>query len=66
MPPAAGLEVLHLAAGLVAAGAWTGEQRLDIGWTLSTTRLLLIPLLFILARVFGEGARMRDDLATTI
>lgn len=61
-----GLEVLHLAIGAVAAGASTGETPIDIDWGLSVTRWLAVLLLFVLARVFEQGARMREDLAGTI
>ena len=61
-----GLEVLHLC---VAAVAWAGSspaQGLDIRWTPSLTRWLAVLLLFVLAQVFEEGARMRDDLEGTV
>ena len=61
-----GLELLHLC---VAAAAWAASspaQALDISWTPSLTRWLAVLLLFVLARVFEEGARMRDDLEGTV
>jgi hypothetical protein len=61
-----GLEVLHLAIGAVAAGASTERTPLDIDWNLSVARWLTVLLLFVLARVFEQGARMRDDLAGTV
>ena len=61
-----GLEVLHLAIGAVAAGASTGQTPIDIDWGLSATRWLAVLLLFVLARVFEQGARMREDLAGTV
>ena len=61
-----GLEVLHLAIGAVAAGASTAEAPIDIGWDLSVTRWLAVLLLFVLARVFEQGARMREDLEGTV
>lgn len=61
-----GLELLHLAIGAVAAGASTSETPLGIDWNLSVTRWLAVLLLFVLARVFEQGARMRDDLAGTV
>lgn len=60
------LESLHVAVGLIAAGVSAAGHPLGIGWTLSVTRVLVIPMLFLLARVFDQGTRMRDDLATTI
>ncbi|HYR11405.1 MAG TPA: DUF2975 domain-containing protein [Longimicrobium sp.] len=61
-----GLELLHLAIGAVAAGASTDQTPLDIDWGLSVTRWLAVLLLFVLARVFEQGARMREDLAGTV
>jgi hypothetical protein len=61
-----GLEVLHLAIGAVAAGASTDASPIDIDWGFSVTRWLAVLLLFVLARVFEQGARMREDLAGTV
>ena len=61
-----GLELLHLAIGAVAAGASTDETPIDIDWGLSVTRWLAVLLLFVFARVFEQGARMREDLAGTV
>jgi hypothetical protein len=61
-----GLELLHLCVGAVAAGASTDQTPLDIDWNFSVTRWLAVLLLFVLARVFEQGARMRDDLAGTV
>ena len=60
-----GLEVLHVAVAIIARAS-EGTQKLDIAWSFSVTRLLAILLLFVLARVFAEGARMRDELAATV
>lgn len=61
-----GLELLHLTAGIVAALASTESAPLDIDWSFSVTRWLAVLLLFVLARVFDHGARMRADLEGTI
>jgi hypothetical protein len=61
-----GLELLHLAAGAVAAAASSEADPLDIDWSFSLTGWLAVLLLFVLARVFGHGARMREDLEGTI
>lgn len=61
-----GLELLHLAIGAVAAGASTRETPLDIDWSFSFTPWLAVLLLFVLARVFEQGARMRADLEGTV
>ncbi|CAA9521940.1 MAG: hypothetical protein AVDCRST_MAG23-253 [uncultured Sphingosinicella sp.] len=61
-----GLELLHLAVGAVAAGASSKAQALDMDWNLSVAGWLAVVLLFVLARVFDEGARMREDLEGTV
>jgi hypothetical protein len=61
-----GLELLHLCIGAVAAGMSSDQTPLDIDWNLSVTRWLAVLLLFVLARVFQQGARMREDLAGTV
>lgn len=61
-----GLEVLHLGVGAAAVAASSARQSLDIDWSLSPTRWVAILMLFVLARVFEEGARMREDLEGTV
>jgi len=61
-----GLEVLHLAVGAVTAAASTPAVPLDLDWNFSVTPWLAVLLLFVLARVFEQGTRMRDDLEGTI
>jgi hypothetical protein len=61
-----GLEVVHVIIGLIVRGVAFNGQPINIGWELSGTRWLSIPLLFVLAKVFAEGARMRDDLDGTV
>jgi hypothetical protein len=61
-----GLELLHLVVGAVAAGASSRAQPLDIDWSFSVTRWLAVLLLFVLARVFEQGARMREELQGTV
>lgn len=60
------LELLHLLVGLVAALASSETAPLDIDWNFSLTRWLSVLLLFVLAQVFEQGARMRDDLQGTV
>jgi len=57
-----GLELLHFAVGAIAASVSTEAHPLDIDWNFSVTRWLAVLLLFVLARVFEQGARMRDEL----
>jgi hypothetical protein len=61
-----GLELLHLAVGAIAAAASSKAQPLDIDWHFSITGWLAVLLLFVLARVFEHGTRMRDDLEGTV
>jgi hypothetical protein len=61
-----GLEVLHLAVGVIAASASSDSQPLDVDWSFSITGWLAVLLLFVLARVFEHGTRMRDDLQGTV
>ena len=57
-----GLQLLHLAVGAVSVAA----QPLDLDWNFSVTGWLAVLLLFVLARVFDHGTRMRDDLEGTV
>ena len=61
-----GLELLHLAAGGIAAAVSSPAAPLDIDWSFSVTGWLAVLLLFVLARVFETGARMRQDLEGTV
>jgi hypothetical protein len=61
-----GLELLHLAVGVVAVGAGSSAQPLDVNWHFSFTPWVAVLLLFVLARVFDHGARMRADLEGTV
>jgi hypothetical protein len=61
-----GLELLHLAVGIIAAAASSESQPLDIDWSFSITGWLAVLLLFVLARVFEQGTRMREDLEGTV
>ncbi len=61
-----GLELLHLAVGAIAASASTDcsapRHRLEL-FNYAVARVLL---LFVFARVFEHGTRMRDDLEGTV
>ncbi len=61
-----GLELLHLAVGAIAAAASSASQPLDLDWNFSITGWLAVLLLFVLARVFDHGTRLRDDLDGTV
>jgi len=60
------LELMHVAVVLLANGVVVGTEKVDIGGKFSVTPWLTILLLFVLARVFDQGARMRDELTGTI
>lgn len=60
------LEVMHAIVGIVAARVSTASQPLDIHWSFSVTRWLVVLLLFVLARVFDQGTRMREELQATV
>jgi hypothetical protein len=61
-----GLEFLHFAIGIVAAMVSTEAAPLNISWGFSITRWLAVLLLFVLARVFEQGAHMREELEGTV
>jgi len=56
----------HLGVGFVASAASSPAQQLDVGWELTPTRWVAVLLLFVLAQVFEEGTRMREDLEGTV
>ena len=60
------LELLHLAVGVIVSSVSSREQPLDMDWSFSFTRWIAVLLLFVLARVFEQGALMRDDLQGTV
>lgn len=60
-----GTELLHLLVGALLRLASTA-QPLDIDWTFSFTPWIAVLLLFVLARVFAHGARMREDIEGTV
>lgn len=61
-----GLELLHLAVGVVAAASSSSAQPLNVNWRFSFTPWVAVLLLFVLARVFDHGTRMRADLEGTV
>lgn len=61
-----GLELMHVVVVVLASAVTVGTQKVDVGVKFSVTPWLTILLLFVLARVFDHGARMRDDLAGTV
>ncbi len=61
-----GMELLHFAVGAIASSVSTEAQPLDLDWNFSITRWLAVLLLFVLARVFEQGTRMREELEGTV
>jgi len=61
-----GGQLLHLLVGALARLASTPAQELDIDWSFSFTPWVAVLLLFVLARVFAHGARMREELEGTV
>lgn len=59
-------EVLRLLIGIIAWAATTNAQLLDVDIGFSLAPWLAVLLLFVLARVFAEGTRMRSDLEGTV
>lgn len=59
-----GLEVMHLVFGVFANALSSENARID--WEFSWTGWVAVLLLFVLARVFEQGTRMRQDLEGTV
>ena len=60
------LEVLHICVVTIASAVSTKEVPLRISGNFNLSGWLAILLLFVLAQVFLEGARMHDDLEGTV
>jgi hypothetical protein len=60
------LELMHFAVSAVASSVSSADAPLNIGWNFSLTRWLAVLLLFVLARVFEQGAHMREELEGTV
>ncbi|HLF30579.1 MAG TPA: DUF2975 domain-containing protein [Xanthomonadales bacterium] len=61
---ALGIQLLHLAFGVMAATVNAAGSNVD--WEFSLNGWLAVVLLFVLARVFEVGTQMREDLGTMI
>lgn len=61
-----GLDLMHLVVGAVGSSVSTAAGPLHLSWGFSLTRCVALLLLFVLARVFEEGARMREELEGTV
>lgn len=61
-----GFELLHICVVAIASAVSTNEVPLRINGNFDLTGWLAILLLFVLAQVFLEGTRMREDLEGTV
>jgi hypothetical protein len=61
-----GLELLHICVVSIASAVSTKEVPLRITGNIHITAWLAILMLFVLAQVFLEGTRMREDLEGTV
>ena len=61
-----GAELLHLMVGGLEWLARSSGRPVDLDWSFSVTPWLAVLLLFVLARVFQHGARLREDLEGTV
>ncbi len=61
-----GLQILSMIIGTIAATVSTPANPLYLDAGFSTSGWLAVLLTFVLAKVFSEGARLRDDLAGTV
>jgi hypothetical protein len=61
-----GLEVMHVVIMTIAAAVSTDSFPIDIKWRINVARGVTVLMLFVLARVFEQGARMREDLEGTV
>jgi hypothetical protein len=61
-----GLELLRIAVAAISSAVSTKEVPLHIRGNFHLSSWLLILLLFVLAQVFLEGTRMREDLEGTV
>jgi len=62
----AGLQVLSLIIGAIAKLVSTANHPFHVDAGFSTSGWLSVFLLFVLARVFAQGAQMRDELEGTV
>ena len=60
------LQILSLVIGAIGKTISTPEHRLHLNAGFSASGWLAVLLTFILARVFAEGTRMREDLEGTV
>jgi hypothetical protein len=60
------LDLMHFAVAAVGSSISSATVPLHLGWGFSLTRCVAVLLLFVLARVFEEGALLREELEGTV
>ena len=60
------LEVIRLVIVGIANAVSSPDRPINIDWKFSVTPWLAVLLLFVLARVFEQGARMREEIEATV
>ena len=60
------LQLLSIVIGVIGKAVSTPEHPVDLDAGFSINGWLAVLLVFVLARVFAEGARMREDLEGTV
>jgi hypothetical protein len=60
------LQILSMIVGAIAKSVWSPAHPISVDAGFSINGWLAVLLTFLLARVFAEGARMRDDLEGTV
>jgi hypothetical protein len=60
------LQILSVVIGAIGESVSSPAHPVDLDAGFSITGWLAVLLTFLLARVFAEGARMRDDLEGTV
>ena len=60
------IDLMHFAVGAVGSSVSSAAGPLHLSWGFSLTRCVAVLMLFVLARVFEEGARMREELEGTV
>jgi hypothetical protein len=61
-----GAELLHLLVGAIEKWVSTPEHPIDLQLDYSFLPWIVVLMLFVLARVFDHGARMREDIEGTV
>jgi hypothetical protein len=60
------IQIMDIAFGIVASMEDAQTSAILGGWSPSLSGWIAVLMLFVLARVFEQGSRMRDELAMTV